>query len=63
MGAAGSRESGGVAAGTGLFAPHAGSVGSAGAVEDGADGIDVGVVGRLGEFEPEQHRQVLNWNA
>jgi hypothetical protein len=23
------------------------------------DGIDVGVVGRLGEFEPEQHRQVF----
>jgi hypothetical protein len=33
-----------------------GGVGSAAAVDEGADGIDVGVVGRLGEFEPEQHR-------
>jgi hypothetical protein len=33
-----------------------GGVGSAAAVEEGADGIDIGVVGRLGEFEPEQHR-------
>ena len=37
-----------------------GGVGSAAAVEDGADGIDVGVVGRLGEIEPEQHRQVFD---
>src|SRR3954453_8690764 len=36
-----------------------GGVGSAAAVEDGADGIDVGVVGRLGEIGPEQHRQVF----
>jgi hypothetical protein len=34
-------------------------VGRAATVEDGVDGFDVGVVGRLGEFEPEQHRQVL----
>ena len=34
-------------------------VGPAAAVEDGADGLDVGLVGRLGEFEREQHRQVF----
>ena len=36
-----------------------GGVGRAAAVKDGVDGFDVGVVGRLGEFEPEQHRQVF----
>jgi hypothetical protein len=36
-----------------------GGVGSAAPVEDGADGLDVGLVGRLGEFEREQHRQVF----
>src|SRR4051794_37557416 len=50
---AGSREPGGASADAGLLVPPAGRCGVRGG---GEDGIDVGVVGRLGEFEPEQPR-------
>jgi hypothetical protein len=59
----GSRETRGVLAGARLLAPQTGSVRHAAAAEDGGDGVDVGLVGRLVSSSPSSIVRSLNSNA